>query len=131
MGQIAKDMGVAPQRLYPIARRLYLNAGPGGASFNGLPGQANPPTRGEAMLAKCFSQDSLVGAAINANGYLSIPAANGGVQCLDYDQTKSTTQPPVNVPGGGNVALPGCGVAGATANGCAGVTTANGWRFGL
>jgi ABC-type phosphate transport system substrate-binding protein len=115
---------------YKIARRLYVNAGPGGAAFNTLPGQANPPTSGEAMLAKCFSKDSLVGAAITANGYVAIPSTSGGVQCLDYDQTKATAQPAVNVVGAGNVALPGCATAGATANGCTGVTTANGWLFG-
>jgi hypothetical protein len=116
--------------IYPLSRRLYVAAGPGGATFNTLPGQANPPTSGEAMLAKCFSQDSLVGAALTANGFIPIPATSGGVQCLDYDQTKSQTQPLVNVPGAGNIALPGCAAA-ANADGCSGVTTANGWRFGL
>jgi hypothetical protein len=125
------DLLVGSGTTYPIARRLYVATGPSGRSFNTLPGQANPPTSGEAMLAKCYSQDSLVATAISTNGYLPIPAAQGGVQCLDYDQTKSTTSPPVNTPGPGNIALPGCGTAGATANGCANVDTAHGWRFGL
>jgi hypothetical protein len=115
--------------IYPIARRLYLATGPAGVGFQTLPGQANPPTSGEAMLAKCFSKDSLVGPAITANGYLPIPAANGGVQCLDYDQTKPRPAPPVNTPGPGNVALPGC-AAGSNVDACAGVTAANGWLFG-
>jgi len=99
------DLLTGSGTIYPLARRLYLATGPAGRNFQTLPGQANPPTTGEAMLAKCFSQDSLVGAAINTNGYLAIPATNGGVQCLDYDQTKGTSSPPVNTPGAGNVAL--------------------------
>lgn len=96
---------------YELARRLYLATGPGGVGFAGLPANS-----GEQMLAQCFSKDSLVGPAITAHGYLAIPATNGGVQCLDYDELKSNSQPVVNVPGPpANVALPGCYSCNATA----------------
>ncbi len=111
--------------VYELARRLYLGVGPAGVNFNGL-----PTGSGEQMLAQCFSKDSLVGPAISAHGYLPVPSTAGGVQCLDYDETKSTSQPVVNVQGTGNVALPGCGNATNT-NACAGVVAGqNGWLFG-
>lgn len=110
---------------YEIARRLYVATGPGGAGFATLPAGS-----GEQMLAQCFSKDSLVGPAISAHGYIPVPAGNGGVQCLDYDETKSTTQPVVNVQGSGNIALPGCGTTGNT-NACLNVDNAHGYLFGL
>ncbi len=112
--------------VYELARRLYLATGPGGAGFANLPAGS-----GEDMLAKCFSKDSLVGTAITAHGYIAIPSGNGGVQCLNYDDTKSTTSPVVNVQGAGNVALPGCGSASDSGNGCTNVDNAHGYLFGL
>jgi ABC-type phosphate transport system substrate-binding protein len=131
------DLLTTTGTIYPIARRLYLATGPGGAGFqtlpgqgNGLPGQAGAPTSGEAMLAKCYSKDSIVGPALTANGFIPIPSGSGGIQCIDYPQTASTTTPPVNAPGPGNVALGGCG-AGANVDACAGVAPGvNGWLFG-
>jgi ABC-type phosphate transport system substrate-binding protein len=111
--------------VYELARRLYLATGPAGVGFAGLPAGS-----GEQMLAQCFSKDSLVGPAISAHGYLPIPSGSGGVQCLDYPETKSTTQPLVNVQGTGNIALPGCGATGNT-DACAGVDNAHGFLFGL
>ncbi len=110
---------------YKIARRLYVAAGPAGVGFAGLPAGS-----GEDMLAKCFSKDSLVGPALTANGYIPIPSALGGVQCLDYDQTKATPDVPVNTQGTGNIALPGCATASA-ANGCLNVDNGHGYLFGL
>jgi ABC-type phosphate transport system substrate-binding protein len=112
--------------VYELARRLYLGTGPGGVGFSGLPASS-----GEQMLAQCFSKDSLVGPAISAHGYLPIPSTSGGVQCLPYDLTKSTTQPLVNTQGTGNVALPGCGLGSNTNTGCANVDNAHGFLFGL
>ena len=118
---------VAPSgTVYELARRLYLATGPGGAGFATLPAGS-----GEQMLAQCFSKDSLVGPAISSHGYLAIPAASGGVQCLNYNDTKGTASPLVNIQGSGNIALPGCGSASDSGDGCANVDNAHGYLFGL
>src|SRR5262249_34541901 len=96
---------------YKLSRRLYLATGPAGVGFDTLPGQGVSPTSGEAMLAKCFSKDSLVAPAMSSWNYVPIPSDKGGVQCLDYPETNSSNDVPVNTRGPGNVALPGCGNA--------------------
>jgi ABC-type phosphate transport system substrate-binding protein len=111
--------------VYELARRLYVATGPTGTTFNTLPANS-----GELELAQCFSKDSLVDTAISAHGYLPIPSGYGGVQCLAYDTSRSTTQPLVNVQGTGNIALPGCALGSNTNTACAGVTAANGFLFG-
>jgi hypothetical protein len=45
---------------------------------------------------------------MGAHGFVAIP---GGVQCLDYPETASTSTPAPNVQGAGNVALGGWGFA--------------------
>jgi hypothetical protein len=110
--------------VYELARRLYLATGPSGVGFANLPGDSE-----EQMLAQCFSKDSLVDVALTHRGYFGIPSTNGGVQCIDYDETKSTSQPPVNVQGSGNVALPGC-AASSNTNACTNVDKAHGYLFG-
>jgi hypothetical protein len=100
--------GTAP---YELARRLYLATGPAGVGFANLPANSS-----EQTLAQCFSQDSLVGPAMTAHGYVPVPSEVGGIQCLDYDERKLAAQPLVNTPSvGGNQAraMPGCFCIGA------------------
>lgn len=82
--------------LYPLARRLYFATIYG---FSNLVG-------GENELARCYGTDSIVTPAVQAHGFVPVP---GGVQCLDYPETASTTTPAPNVQGSGNIALGGCG----------------------
>jgi hypothetical protein len=93
--------------LYPLARRLYFATLYG---FGNLVG-------GEKELAQCYGTDSLVTPAITDHGYVPIP---GGVQCLDFPETgTSTSSPAPNVQGPGSVAFPGCAASGTESNACA------------
>ena len=82
---------------YPLSRRLYL------ATMYGFGNTLN----GEHELSQCYANNANLHVAIPAHGFVEIP---GGVECLDYPETStSTVSPPPNVRGSGNVALPGCG----------------------
>jgi hypothetical protein len=93
---LLQPSGTTP--LYPLSRRLYFNTIYG---FSNLLG-------GEKELATCYGTNSIVTSAVSSHGFVAIP---GGVQCLDYPETASTTTPAPNVQGTGNVALGGCGNA--------------------
>jgi hypothetical protein len=76
---------------------------------------------GEQELFKCFGTDEITNAAIATNGFVPL---SSGPCCLDYPETNSTATPLPSVRGGGNVALPGCGLPSPNVDAC---QTANTW----
>jgi hypothetical protein len=91
---LLQPAGTTP--LYPLARRLYFATIYG---FGNLLG-------GEKELAGCYGNNNIIGPAISGHGFVAVP---GGVQCLDYPEDSTTTSaPPPNTQGAGNVALAGC-----------------------
>ena len=110
---------------YPMARRLYVQTifGFGDAqlmaSFN-ADGQS-----GERELTKCYNNASITTVAIHDNGFVTHVDGSGAIECLDYpEEGTSTAQPPVNVQGPGNVALPGCNTGLTAHNACTDPATA-------
>jgi hypothetical protein len=93
---LLQPSGTTP--LYPLSRRLYVATIYG---FSNLLG-------GESELAACYGNNAIVTPIMGAHGFVAIP---GGVQCLDYPETASTSTPAPNIQGAGNVALGGCGFA--------------------
>ena len=91
--------------LYPLARRLYV------ATLYGLSNMGG----GEQELFKCFGTAAITNAAIASNGFVPL---SSGPCCLDYPETNPTATPPPNVRGGGNVALPGCGLPSPNVDAC-------------
>jgi hypothetical protein len=95
------------QPLYPFAHRLYLTTLYG---FGNLQG-------GESELAQCFATNGLTSPALATDQLVAVP---GGVQCLDYPETASTTTPSPATQGSGNVALGGClGITSGNTDACA------------
>jgi cysteine-rich repeat protein len=102
---------------YPLSRRLYAGTLYG---FGNL-------INGEREFEQCYTNNALLSTHITKHGFVNVP---GGVQCLDYpEESLTTTTPPPNTRGAGNVAFPGCGsayssIVGAGNNSCTNPLTA-------
>ena len=82
--------------VYPIARRLFFATLVG---FGNLKG-------GELELAKCYADNTTTKQYVLDHGFIPLPSP--GIQCIDYDETLSTSASP----------FPGCASASNT-NACA------------
>jgi hypothetical protein len=101
---LLQPAGTAP--LYPLTRRLYLSTIYG---FSNLQG-------GEQELTQCFGNNTIIATAMTKQNFVPVPS---GVQCLDYpEDSTTTTTPPLNIQGTGNVAFGGCNLGLAGQNAC-------------
>jgi hypothetical protein len=111
--------GTAP--FYPLSHRLYFETIFGlGNGANGSQLFASPPgTSGERELVQCFSAPAIVLPAMSGAELVPYLTPAGAIECIDYpEQSATTTTPPPNVQGDGDVAFGGCNLGGPGNNAC-------------